>query len=49
MQIQSFKVKGWIPLVVQWLRLWSPKVGDLGLILGQGTRSHMLQLRVHMW
>ena len=28
-----------------WLRLCAPDVGDLGLIPGQGTRSHMLQLR----
>ena len=32
-------------LVVQWLRLHAPNAGDLGLIPGQGTRSHMLQLR----
>ena len=31
-------------LVVQWLRLCVSKAGSLGLILGQGTRSHMLQL-----
>ena len=31
-------------LVVQWLRLRSPDAGGLGSILGQGTRSHMLQL-----
>ena len=30
----------------QWLRLHTLNAGDLGLILGQGTRSHMLQLRV---
>ena len=35
-------------LVVQWLRLWAPKAGGPGSILGQGTRSHMPQLRVHM-
>ena len=28
-------------LVVQWLRLHSPDIGDLGLIPGQGTRFHM--------
>ena len=33
--------------MVQWLRLLDPKAGDLGLIPGQGARSHMLQLRVH--
>ena len=31
--------------MVQWLRLHAPKVGNLGLILGQGTRYHMPQLR----
>jgi len=30
-----------------WLRLFSPNSGGPGLIPGQGTRSHMLQLRVH--
>ena len=35
-------------LVVQWLRLWAPNAGSLGLITGQGTRSHMLQGRVHI-
>ena len=35
-----------ISLVVQWLRLCSPNAGGLGLIPGQGTRSHRLQLRV---
>ena len=34
-------------LVVQWLRLCAPSAGGLGSILGQGTRSCMLQLRVH--
>ena len=29
-------------------KLHSPNAGGLGLIPGQGTRSHMLQLRVHM-
>ena len=28
-------------LVVQWLRLCAPNAGVLGLITGQGTRSHM--------
>ena len=32
-------------LVVQWLRLCAPNAGGLGLIPGQRTRSHMLQLR----
>ena len=34
-------------LVVQWLGLRIPNAGDPGLISGWGTRSHMLQLRVH--
>ena len=34
--------------VVQWLRLHALNVGGLGSIPGQGTRSHMPQLRVHM-
>ncbi|TEA23326.1 hypothetical protein DBR06_SOUSAS10410006, partial [Sousa chinensis] len=33
-------------LVVQWLRLHAPNAGGPGLIPGQGTRSHMPQLRV---
>ena len=28
-------------LVVQWVRLRAPNAGGLGLIPGQGTRSHM--------
>ncbi|TEA40834.1 hypothetical protein DBR06_SOUSAS19710043, partial [Sousa chinensis] len=35
-------------LVVQWLRLHAPNAGGLGSIPGQGTRSPMPQLRVHM-
>ena len=34
-------------LMVQWLRLHTPNAGVLGLIPSQGTRSHMLQLRIH--
>ena len=34
--------------MVQWLRLHAPNAGGLGLIPGQGTRAHILQLRVHM-
>ena len=30
-------------LVVQWLRLLASNAGGPGLILGQGTRSHLLQ------
>ena len=33
-------------LVVQLLRLWTPNAGGLGSIPGQGTRSHMLQLKL---
>jgi len=32
-------------LMVQWLRLQAPNAGGQGSIPGQGTRSHMLQLR----
>ena len=35
-------------LVVQWLRLYGLNAGGPGLISGQGTRSHMSQLRVCM-
>ncbi|TEA28876.1 hypothetical protein DBR06_SOUSAS4010093, partial [Sousa chinensis] len=35
-------------MVVQWLRLCTPYVGGPGSIPGQGTRSHMPQLRVCM-
>ena len=31
--------------MVQWLRCWAPKARGLGWIPGQGTRSHMLQLK----
>ena len=34
--------------VVQWLRLHDPNAGGWGSIHCRGTRSHMLQLRVHM-
>ena len=34
--------------MVQWLRLRAPNAGSLGSIPGQGTRSHMLQLRICM-
>ena len=36
---------GGTSLVVQRLRLCAPNGGGLGSIPGQGTRSHMLQLR----
>ena len=32
-------------LVAQWPRLCAPKAGGLGSVPGQGTRSHMLQLK----
>ncbi|TEA39003.1 hypothetical protein DBR06_SOUSAS1710095, partial [Sousa chinensis] len=35
-------------LVVQWLILHAPNAGGPGSISGQGTRSHMPQLRVCM-
>ena len=35
-------------LVIQSLRLHDPNAGNPASIPGQGTRSHMLQLRVHM-
>ena len=35
-------------LVVQWLRLQTPNAGGPGLIPGQGTRSHILQLKPNM-
>ena len=34
-------------IVVPWLTLHAPNAGGLGLIPGQGTRSNVLQLRVH--
>ena len=30
----------------QWLRLCAPNAGGSGLIPGQGTRYHMLQLKI---
>ena len=33
-------------LVVQWLRLHAPNARGLGSIPGQGTRSHMPQLKI---
>ena len=35
-------------MVVQWLRLCTPNATGLGPIPGQGTRSHLPQLRVSM-
>ena len=34
--------------MVQWLKLCAPNAEGLGSIPGQGTRSHMLKLRVGM-
>ena len=34
-----------ISLVDQWLRLHTPNAGNPGSIPGQGTRSHMLELK----
>ena len=31
--------------MVQWLRLHAPNAGGMGSIPGQGTRSHMPQLK----
>ena len=33
-------------LVVQWLRLCASNAGGPGSVSGQGTRSHMLQLKI---
>ena len=35
-------------LVVQWLRFWAPSAEGPGLLLGRGTRPHILQPRVCM-
>ena len=34
-------------LVAQWMRLHTPNAAGPGSFPGQGTRSHMLQPRVH--
>ena len=41
-------VKTGTSMGAQWLRLCAPNAGGSGLIPGQGTRSCMPQLRVHM-
>ena len=44
-----FYLKNWvvgISLVIQWIRLWAPNAGALGLIPGQGTGSCMPQQRL---
>ena len=38
----------WASLVVWWLILGASNSGDLGSVPGQGTRSHMPQLRAPM-
>ena len=40
------KIKWETSLVVQWLRLYAPNAGGQGSIPGQGTRSHMVQLKI---
>ena len=45
---KMFKKTTGTSLVVQWLRLCAPNAGDSGLIPGQGTRSNMLEQRVHV-
>ena len=42
------RVKWGTSLVVQWLGLCAPNAGGPGSITGQGTRSHVPQLRVRM-
>ena len=43
-----FKVGRRTFLVGKWIRLHDPKAGSWGSVPGQGTRSYILQLRVHM-
>ena len=45
---QSLIIRIGTSLVVQWLRFCASSGGGPGSIPGQGTRSHMLWLRVHM-
>ena len=47
-QKEMWWVRKGTSLVVQWLKLWSPNGGSLGLISGWRTRSDMLQLSVCM-
>ena len=48
-EITGNRKVGWgTSLAVQWLRLCAPSAVAPGLIPGQETSSHMLQLRVHM-
>ena len=48
MLLLVYKVVLRTSLVVQGLRFQAPRAEGLGFIPGQGTRSHMLQLRVRM-
>ena len=45
-QISDFKSERWTFLAIQWLRLHAPIARGWGLILGQGTRFHMQQLKI---
>ena len=45
-QINHLNIYVRTPLVAQWLRLRALNAGGLGSIPGQGTRSHMLQLKI---
>ena len=43
----GFKTNAGTSLAVQWLRCHAPNAGDPGSMPGQGTSSHMRQLKVH--
>ena len=45
MQRGNKEIRGTL-LVLQWLRLQAPNTGGPGSIPGQGTRSHMPQLKI---
>ena len=49
-KVKSLKIADIIrtSLVVQWLTLHTPNAGGPCSISGQGTRSHMLQVRIHV-
>ena len=40
------KLGMWTSLVVHWLRLCVPDTGGLGSISGEGTGSHIMQLKI---
>ena len=44
--LRKVKIIWGTSLVVQWLRLHTPNAGGLGSIPGQGTGSHMPQLKI---